>query len=382
MKRNFKIKKERIRTITSDGISKVYKNLLFITFILMLVYFSGCSDEISSIDIDQSLSKQESEEKNIVASVMPHNLVVWGDDTFGQVSNAPSGKFKALDDGGSFKSLALRWDNTPILWGFGPFGPPVNIEIIDDEKFHEIAIGLNDAVLIRQNYTLAAIGTNELVTNVPLGYYNAVAVGAVHAVAIAADGTLTAWGSDSYLATYGLVTGLLNAPKGGPFISVKARVICSLALHEDGTLYGWGHPAHGVNILEGWKSTLEDQDIYYVPDEKFKSIAIGNIHALGIRSNGTVTGWGYGRGGALNAPSHVRFKEVAAGWGFSIGLSTDGTLWGWGTPFKNPFATEAWTFASQGWTRYNNTENFYVPDKRFSSISAAAFHISAITKGN
>ncbi|MDP2889596.1 MAG: hypothetical protein Q8P34_11640, partial [Bacteroidota bacterium] len=108
----------------------------------------------------------------------------------------------------------------------------------------------------------------------------------------------------------------------------------------------------------------------------------GNEHALAIRSNGTVTGWGNGTGGAIDAPSHVRFNAVAAGWGFSIGLSTNGTLWGWGNPVKHPLATEGWTFATQGWTRYNNSDYFYIPDKRFESIAAAAFHIMAITQGS
>lgn len=381
MKENFKLKKGKFITILSYIISKVNDNLALMVFILMLIYFSGCSDEISTINENKSLTMIDGEDLSVKNAVFPHTLMVWGDNTFGQISNAPTGKFKALGDGGSFKGLALRWDNTPVLWGPSPFGPPSIPETIVDEKFNIIAIGLNDAVLISQNHTLAAFGTNELVTNVPSGYYQAVTVGSVHAVAISDDGTLNAWGSDSYLAGYGLVTGLLNVPEGGPFVSVKARVLCSLALHENGTLYGWGHPAHGINILDGWTSTPQDQNIFYIPEQKFKAIAIGNVHALAIRSNGTVTGWGDGSGGALNAPPHVRFKAVAAGWGFSIGLSTNGTLWGWGTPFKNPFATEEWTFASQGWTRFNNTDFFYVPDIKFESISAAAFHIMAITVG-
>ena len=112
----------------------------------------------------------------------------------------------------------------------------------------------------------------------------------------------------------------------------------------------------------------------------------GNVHALAIEPDGTVMGWGDGTGGALQAPEGVRFKQVAAGWGFSIGLATDGTLWGWGTPFHltvppAPFPTTEWTFASQGWTRYGDTENYFVPGKRFKSIAAAAFHVMAITAG-
>jgi alpha-tubulin suppressor-like RCC1 family protein len=173
--------------------------------------------------------------------------------------------------------------------------------------------------------------------------------------------------------------GLLNAPGGGPFKQVDARVLYSLALHENGTLYGWGHGA----ALAGWTPTPEDPSLFYIPDETFTFVAVGNVHALAIRFDGTVTGWGDGTGGALDPPPNVRFKAVAAGWGFSVGLSMDGTLWGWGTPFQPPLAAagNAWTFASQGWTRFGNSNHYYMSDKRFQSIAAAAFHIAAITAG-
>jgi alpha-tubulin suppressor-like RCC1 family protein len=203
----------------------------------------------------------------------------------------------------------------------------------------------------------------------------------VHAVAIARDGTLTTWGSDSAPPPNGSLTGLLNWPRGGPFKEVSARVFYTLALHADGTLYGWGHGSNGTNVLAGWTPTPGDPAIFYVPDEAFKAIAVGNVHALAIRLDGTVVGWGNATGGALHAPTHVRFKAVAAGWGFSIGLSTDGTLWGWGTPTRSLFAAQGWTFASQRWTRYQDSNLYYIPDERFKEIAAAAFHVMALTAG-
>jgi len=77
----------------------------------------------------------------------------------------------------------------------------------------------------------------------------------------------------------------------------------------------------------------------------------------------------------------VRFKAVAAGSGFSIGLETSGTLLSWGTSAKSPFAAQVWTFASQGWTRYGDSEHYFIHDERFKLIAAAAFHIMAITAG-
>jgi alpha-tubulin suppressor-like RCC1 family protein len=254
-------------------------------------------------------------------------------------------------------------------------------DALANEEFRDIALGRDDAVLIRPDGTLAAFGQNAPLTSVPAGHFRAVTVAAVHAVAIEANGTLTAWGWDSYPPPDGPLKGLLNAPRGGPFKEVHARVLYSLALHENGTLYGWGHGANGTDVLAGWTATPEDADVFYIPGQSFKAIAAGNVHALAIRPDGTVTGWGNAIGGALQPPPHLRFKAVATGWGFSIGLSVDGTLWGWGTPVKSPFAVDAWTFASQGWTRYGDTEWYYIPDESFQSIAAAAFHVMAITAG-
>jgi len=304
-------------------------------------------------------------------------LRVWGDDASGQISSAPEEDIRAVATGGAIISLALRSDRTPVLWGFGPIGPPPIPEALAAGRFKAVAVGRDDAVLIYQDGTLAAFGQNAPIENVPAGFYQDVSVAAVYAVAIGDDGRLTAWGSDSWPPPSGTLTGLLNAPQGGPFKDVDSSVLYSLALHEVGTVYGWGHG----EVLAGWTATPEDPAIFYIPDESFKAISAGNRHALAIRPNGTVTGWGDGSGGALAPPTHVKFKAVAAGWGFSLGLSTNGTLWGWGTPFKSPFGTEHWTFASEGWTRYGEAGHYYVPDERFESIAAAAFHVMAITAG-
>lgn len=307
----------------------------------------------------------------LVAPSHAQALRLWGDDASGQLSGAPAGDFRAIA-GGSINGVALSKDGKPVLWGNGPIGPLAIDEALLAEKFHGITLGRDDAVLIRADGTLAGFGRSPAIRSVPAGHFHAVAVSAVHAVAIARDGTLTTWGTDS-------PQGVLNWPRGGPFKEVSARVLYALALHADGTLFGWGHQAHGTNVLEGWVPTPADPAILYVPGESFKAIAAGNVHALAIRQDGTLMGWGNAAGGALAAPTHVRFKAVAAGWGFSIGLTTDGVLWGWGTPMKSPYAAHGWTFASQGWTRHEDTQLYYVPDERFKEIAAAAFHVMALT---
>ncbi|CAN5349139.1 hypothetical protein BH23GEM2_BH23GEM2_26020 [soil metagenome] len=147
---------------------------------------------------------------------------------------------------------------------------------------------------------------------------------------------------------------------------MSARVRYSLALHENGTLYGWGAGAQGTNVLYGWTPTPQDPAIRHIPGDTFTAIAAGNVHALAIRHDGTVTGWGNNNGGALDAPSHVSFAAVDAGWGYSVGIANDRTLWGWGSPhtFRDANGqnlTQPWTFASQGWAQYGSSQHYYVP---------------------
>ncbi len=380
----------------THNITLLYKHLILFTCILTSIALMSCSDQIATDDDDNLISGEDSlfyEGKAGPAQ----NLMVWGDNSFGQISDAPKQRLRAID-GGSSNGLAIGWNGTPLLWGTtlinppsippGPLGTPPLPEELKNEKFRAISLGRNDAVLIRLNHTLAAFGHNPPVVNVPTGKYRAVAAAVLHAIAIAQDGTLMAWGNDSYtdLSTNPplIITGLLNAPKGGPFNEISARSLYSIALHGDGTIYGWGYAtnqSNDYNIFGTWIPTPNDPKIFYVPNQKFKAIAAGNVHVLAIRKNGTIMGWGNNATGALQAPTHVRFKAIAAGFGFSVGLSTDGTLWGWGTPIWIPNLTSEWTFATQGWMRFGNTEYYYIPNERFKSIAASPFNVLALKAG-
>jgi hypothetical protein len=304
-------------------------------------------------------------------------LRIWGDDKSRQKSDAPTGQIKAIA-GGAFQSLALRPDGTPVLWGLqpnvhgGPVGPGAIPAMIAAEKFHSITIGRDDAVLLHPDGGLRTFG--QYLTSGPAGAYRAATVGSAFAVAIDHQGTLSVWGPGS--AHFGLA----NAPNGDKFVAVNAQVQYSLALHQNGTLFGWGNGAAvGPDIFAGWTPAAPGPHMFYVPNETFTTIAAGNAHAIVIRPDGTVIGWGDDSGGAIQAPAQVRFKAVEAGWGYSIGLSADGTLWGWGKPFVIPGVTDVWTFASEGWARDGSSDHYYVPAQYFRSIAAGAFHIMAIT---
>nr|WP_315252374.1 LamG-like jellyroll fold domain-containing protein [uncultured Flavobacterium sp.] len=74
----------------------------------------------------------------------------------------------------------------------------------------------------------------------------------------------------------------------------------------------------------------------------WKTIASGTSHTIGLRTDGTLWGWGDNSQGQLSGYSLTRrnlpekigtandWKTVATGQKFTIALKTDGTLWAWG----------------------------------------------------
>lgn len=317
--------------------------------------------------------------------VRAQELRAWGGDGSGQVTGQPEGNFRGLAPGGASQGLAIRADGTLALWGGG--GDPVAIPTVPADlargRFRSGVVARTHAVVIRADQTLAAWGALPPIfpsfghLDVPAGRFLEVAGGNRHSIGLAIDGRLHAWGANDVHQT--------DVPEG-EFEAVAARVLYNIALRKDGSLVGWGlspvppFPASD-GIFFGWAQNAGNP-VHYFFEGDFTAIAAGNNHALAIRRHdGRVVGWGHNGGGALDAPDRA-FEQIAAGSGFSVGIDTDGILWGWGMPANPPppLPFFHWDFASAGWTP-DGLGHYYVPGERFRSVSAAAFHVNAITVG-
>lgn len=185
----------------------------------------------------------------------------------------------------------------------------------------------------------------------------AVVAAGSRSAALRSDGTVWVWGSgQGYLgvtspdlcpATEGLPafectklpTAILTlqavrAIAGGPtyFAAVTA----------DGTAWGWGDLYSGGSIGNGIAPVPIARPQQIVGLSKIKSVAVGDAHALALRDDGTVWGWGYNLYGQLgttlsgaSVPLPVTGLDnvvaVAAGGYQSLALKQDGTVWAWGT---------------------------------------------------
>ncbi len=142
----------------------------------------------------------------------------------------------------------------------------------------------------------------------------AVASGYTHALALNADGTVSAWATN--------VTTATNVPAGlSNVVAVAAGNNASLALKSDGTVTAWGSVA--TNVPAGLSNVV--------------AVAAGGNQELALLANGTVTAWG---SVATNVPAGLsNVVAVAAGSSQSIALRGDGTIVGWGQVGKIPATT-------------------------------------------
>jgi alpha-tubulin suppressor-like RCC1 family protein len=203
--------------------------------------------------------------------------------------------------------------------------------------------------LLAGNYTLKATAWKAGLTasDVTVGMYaiNAprVAGGAVHTLALRADGTLWAFGENAVgQIGDGTVTRQLTAVQVAGLTGVQtvaAGGTHSLALLGDGTVRAWG----GSNVGQVGDGTTTTRTLpTAVGLSGVVAIAGGIQHSLALLSDGTVRAWGWNTFGQIgdnsqtqrNAPVAVTgltgVTAIAGGSGHSLAVKSDGTVWAWG----------------------------------------------------
>jgi alpha-tubulin suppressor-like RCC1 family protein len=165
-----------------------------------------------------------------------------------------------------------------------------------------------------------------------------------HNVGIQTNGTLWAWGVNTYGQLGDSTTISKNIPtqigSANNWKSATTHFISTLAIKTNGTLWGWGGNADGQ---------LGDGTIIgkTVPTQigtanNWSSVSVGFSHTLAIKTNGTLWAWGSNSFGRLGNGTFIDellpiqigtdtnwIKIIASSIG-SLGIKSDGTLWGWG----------------------------------------------------
>jgi alpha-tubulin suppressor-like RCC1 family protein len=169
-----------------------------------------------------------------------------------------------------------------------------------------------------------------------------VAGGDRHSLALHADGTMSAWGTDVggelgsrpvYSSTPRAIVGVDQATQ------VKGGRFHSLARRADGTVVGWGYNATGA-IGDGTFTTRSSAATVLI--DQVTQVAPSGHFSLARRADATVWSWGENTSGQLGVPNAgfrstpaavpglANVSSVAAGFAHALALLADGTVWSWG----------------------------------------------------
>ncbi len=234
-------------------------------------------------------------------------------------------------------------------WGYNNAGQVSPIP--DGAKSGVVAVagGSIHSLALRSDGTVVAWGDDSYnQVDVPADLANVVAIagGAYHSLALKADGTVAFWGKSETLP--GGLTNVVGIAAGGDH---------SLAVRSDGTVLAWGDnssnestapvgPRNGVAVAAGdhfsvalwndgtisaWGDNTYNQTNVPVEATNVLAIAANGGHCLALRRDGTVVAWGRNDAGQATVPANLsNVVAIAAGALHSLALRADGTLAGWG----------------------------------------------------
>src|SRR6185369_1697576 len=146
--------------------------------------------------------------------------------------------------------------------------------------------------------------------------------------ALLADGTVWNWG-----------TGTSTTPVQIPGLTDIKSIAGELALHNDGTMLGWGDNSYG-QLGDG--TTTNRVTPVQVTGISGAIAIVSGRHSLALMSDHTVMAWGNNMDGQLGDGTTTTRKTpvpvsglsgviaIAAGNNWSLALKADGTVWAWG----------------------------------------------------
>jgi len=173
--------------------------------------------------------------------------------------------------------------------------------------------------------------------------WKSVSAGVQHSFGIKEDGTLWAWGRNNYGQLGIGSTTQQNSPvlvgtSTDLWKSVSVGYHHSVGIKEDGTLWAWGRNTYGqlgIGAAPNKSSPVQ------VGTDIWNMVSVGQNHTMAIKSNETLWAWGHngygqlGIGSILNKSSPVQvgtdiWNMVSAGGNYTTALKTDNGLFAWG----------------------------------------------------
>jgi hypothetical protein len=238
----------------------------------------------------------------------------WGNNFYG-LTNVPAGLTNVVAIAAGAADMAVTRDGRVVEWGPGALLPPPTVAATLTNVVAG-SVGYSHSLALKADGTVVAWGDNTFgQCNVPpnLSGVIAVAAGGPYSVALTADGTVTVWAQGPET----------NVPSDLTNVIAISSYDNILALRGDGTVAAWGDNQHGE---------------CNVPADLTNAIAIscGGFWSVALRRDGTLTAWGDNTFGQCNIPADLtNVIAVSAGWGEALALKADGTVVDWGYNYES-----------------------------------------------
>lgn len=248
---------------------------------------------------------------------------------------------------GARHSLALCSDGSLVSWGENN---PLYRQLGDGSTTNR-----STPVFVRTSSDSALFGKSVV----------AVSAGGFHTLALCSDGSLATWGDDAYgqlgdgFTTQQATPVALNTSSGSGLFGksvtdIAAGVSHSMALCTDGSLVAWGENSYG-QLGDGSTTqrtiavTVNTSSGSALFGKSIADIAAGGAHSMALCTDGSLAAWGLngsgqlGDGSSTNRTSPVAVNtsgssalanksiwSISGGGHHSIALCSDGSLAAWG----------------------------------------------------
>jgi alpha-tubulin suppressor-like RCC1 family protein len=344
-------------------------------------------------------------------------LWTWGDGLYSQLGEysiggtyrsqpglVTSGSWKSVSAGVRY-SAAIKSDDTLWLWGSN-FYYQLGVSGLDQSNYNNpqqvsgggtwktVSAGEFGTLAIKSDHTLWAWGYNgrfsQLGASFPDDYYldpirpanttgswNTVSAGSSHTLAIKSDGTLYAWGDN----TYGQIGN--QSPAALSWSQIVLGNAHAVALRSDGALYAWGANTNGQL---GDSTTVSRSSPVRIGSGFWTFVAAGASHSAAIDTTGSLYLWGLNTGGRIgdgtvvsrSAPVQVSgggvWTRVACGLTHTTAIKSGGLLFSWGANTSGVLGLGTSTAAAS-----SRSTPQQIGASTWSFVSSINLHVAAIT---